>query len=159
MLKKLITMGAILFMSVSLVACDGTMFQVEPTYSKTEGEFILTISVNENTICRGKDINVEAVFENKSGESIEISHATTMIVPIVVGSEWYDGNTQMGIIYAVLEIDEIVETDFQIGSKLPYGKHELVAFAIFDIMNVESRQIRLSKSIKVISNTIILTVE
>jgi len=123
------------------------------------GDFSLTISVENTTLRQGQDIEVTAVFKNQSGKRHKISRPTNMMVPIVIGSEHYQGASILPALPpSILEIDEVTTATWPIGSMLPKGEHILVARFGFDLLETGAERIVPAQPILVESNQIILTV-
>ena len=98
MLEKMIVLGVALVMVLTMAGCLATVPD-EPTYPQTlDGDFRLTISVVNVTIRRGKDIEVEAVFENAGGKVYEFGPDRGFSIGLsVLNTNIYDAQLIMGI--------------------------------------------------------------
>ena len=152
-------MVMVLALPLFLLGCGvRTTVPSEPTYPQTFGDFRIDISVSSTTLRRGENIEVFATFRNLSGERLEIEITGFFIMGwIVVGSEWTPRRLAVAVL-GVLEIDEVIENTFEVGSLLPRGQHELIVDGRFTIYRPSLDDIQTTERIRVISNTIILTV-
>ena len=119
-------------------------------------DFVLTISTEKTTLSQGEDFQVEMVFKNNSGETIEISHASSWILPFI--AEWFEIESPLDIQLSMLEVDEVVEISFKVSCEMPKGQHELKATAAFSIRQFGAEKFVPAKQKTIKSNTIIIMV-
>ena len=177
-MKKVFILGFVILLiaGLSSVACEDQDMRwfdyTNPPYPpQTQGDFILTISVEETTLPRGEHYWVTAEFKNQSGKDMEIV-VDMLFWPYI--PNWYTDPIDMpgpqkilfpnnGVIrcepgWDSPPYDET--TRFAVGGggygqyserHLPVGKHELRFYARFCISGE-------NQPIEIISNTIELTV-
>ncbi|MCL2587050.1 MAG: hypothetical protein FWE31_02305 [Firmicutes bacterium] len=134
----------VLLMPLLLVGCNRT-----PTYQQTQcGDFLLTISVGRTRIWRGRNFEIDIVFENLSGKRHEVYHGFSL-----VNIFFNDGAAIFpSIRNSVIEIDEVRRYTVQRGNDLRRGRFELMAIASFGYENDHQTWNR------IISNTIFVRV-
>lgn len=156
MAKKMKNLLSILFLSICVfgfTACGRTTVPKNPTHTQTvNGDFSLTISTGVTTFKRGKNIVVEIAFENLTEQKYEVHHARPMIVPFIVKSSHYQNIALSVADNSVIDQYEEIIVVTAMGKFLSRGKHELVAIASFTLVDS-------SEEIRVVSNTIILTIK
>lgn len=126
------------------------------TEEQKMSDFALTISTEKTTLSQGEDFQVEMVFENNSGETIEITHASSWILPFI--AEWFEIESPLDIQLSILEVDEVVEISFKVSCEMPKGQHELKATAAFSIRQFGAEKFVPAKQKTIKSNTITIMV-
>lgn len=126
------------------------------TEEQKMSDFALTISTEKTTLSQGEDFQVEMVFKNNSGETIEITHASSWILPFI--AEWFEIESPLDIQLSILEVDEVVEISFKVSCEMPKGQHELKATAAFSIRQFGAKKFVPAKQITIKSNTITIMV-
>ena len=136
-----------------LTACN-RLDPNNPTHPQTQGDFILTIFVDSTNVNLGQDINVFITFESFSAKAHRMGHTSSFAVPLVVGSDVYNGRV-FDFVFSTVEVGHIFSGRWQLGSMLPKGQHELVAIA--DI-SIDWETGDGPQWMRIVSNTVILTV-
>jgi len=120
---------------------------------RLSADFVLNIALSATTLQFGQNLTLEAVFKNNTSEQVELSHSGGWIMPSI--AYWYPLDN---ILLTILEPNEIITIEWQLGSRLQRGRHKLIAEATFRTIQRTNGNITSSSTFTVKSNKIVLTV-
>gem|GEM_PF-2903470 len=120
---------------------------------RLNADFVLNITAQSATLQFGQSITVTATFKNNTDEQVELSHSSGWIMPSI--AYWYPPSDSR---LTVIEPDEIITIEWQLGSRLQRGRHNLIAEATFHTIQRTNGNVVSSQSFTVESNKIVLTV-
>jgi len=132
-MKELFLIPIILLIAVMpfvLVGCRNETNN--PTHPQTNcGNFRLTITTSATTFRQGESIEVTAVFENLTGEVLDVFHAGFFLVNIIVIEHGYRQSVIPDVSQPVIIGTDPITSIIAIRPEayLPKGQHELVAFS------------------------------
>ena len=156
---KLICIGlAVLMLACVEVGCK------KDNYVYKEGDFALTISVEETTLPRGEDFIVQVRLDNLSGRKVKITYQTRVVTPRIDDWRYPVFADNFGRPYSsTMKSNGHLDSTWRLGGgefdndsiderwrALPIGIHELRFRTTFSVNK---------KSIEVWSNTVKLTVK
>jgi len=121
--------------------------------ARLNADFVLNIAVQSATLQFGQNITITATFKNNTSEKAELSHSGGWIMPSI--AYWYPLDN---ILLTILEPNEIITIEWQLGSRLQRGRHKLIAEATFHTIQRTNGNMTSSPTFTVKSNTVALTV-